>query len=115
MNSSASPIAVFELSSLLAANGNTGFVINGIDADALFGDGGNDWAYYAASNAGITINLSNAGAASGGHAAGDTFNSIERAFGSRYADSITGDGAANYLRGYFGDDTLIGSGGNDFL
>jgi len=98
-------------------SGGTGddFLRGDLGADALFGDGGNDWAYYAASNAGITINLSNAGAASGGHAAGDTFNSIERAFGSRYADSITGDGAANYLRGYFGDDTLIGSGGNDFL
>jgi Ca2+-binding RTX toxin-like protein len=99
----------------LAGGAGDDFLRGDLGADSLFGDAGNDWAYYAASNAGITINLTNAGAATGGHAAGDTFSSIERAFGSAFADSITGTFGANYLRGYFGNDSLVGGGGNDFL
>ena len=83
-------------------------------ADTMDGGAGLDWLYYAASTAAVTIDLA-AGTASGGHAAGDTFTSIERVFGSRYADNITGDSGVNYLRGYTGNDTLVGGAGTDFL
>lgn len=83
-------------------------------ADALNGGGGFDWAYYSGSNAAVTVNLqTNTG--SGGHATGDTYVNIERVFGSRYDDTITGDNGVNYLRGALGDDTLNGGGGNDLL
>lgn len=83
-------------------------------ADALDGGNGFDWAYYATSNAAVTIDLA-AGTASGGHATGDTFTSIERVFGSVFGDMITGDGGSNFLRGFSGNDTLIGGSGIDFL
>ena len=84
------------------------------DADLLDGGNGRDWAYYATSNAAVTIDLG-AGIASGGDAEGDSFISIERVFGSVFADNITGDMGANYLRGFSGNDTLFGGAGIDFL
>jgi Ca2+-binding RTX toxin-like protein len=86
------------------------------DQGADFHDGGNgvDWLYYATSSAAVTIDLG-AGTASGGDATGDTFSNIERVYGSVYADSLTGDAGANYLRGSSGNDTLNGGDGNDFL
>ena len=86
------------------------------DQGADFHDGGagNDWLYYATSSSGVTIDLA-AGTASGGDAAGDTFTSIERVYGSNLADDITGDSGVNYLRGSGGSDVINGSAGNDFL
>ena len=83
-------------------------------ADVHDGGAGLDWAYYVTSNAAVTVNLGT-NTASGGHAAGDSFISIERVFGSVHGDDITGDSGANYLRGFFGNDTLNGGAGNDFL
>jgi len=40
---------------------------------------------------------------------------VERVYGSRFDDSITGDGNVNYLRGFRGDDQLFGEGGTDYL
>ena len=91
--------------------------------DALNGGRGNDTASYAGSNAGVTVDLSN-NAASGGHAAGDTFISIENLTGSAEADMftgtnqvniLTGGGGADVLRGLGGRDTLNGGGGDDRL
>lgn len=83
-------------------------------ADTLDGGNGRDWAYYATSSAAVTVDLG-AGTASGGHAEGDSFVSIERVFGSVFNDSITGDAGANYLRGFSGNDSLFGGHGIDFL
>ncbi len=99
-----------------ALNGGAGndIMIGGQGADAFHGGTGDDWAYYFSSKAAITVDLSN-NTASGGDAAGDTFTSVERILGSRHDDTITGDGAVNYLNGNVGNDALNGGAGNDFL
>jgi len=53
----------------------------------------------------VTVNLQT-GTGFGGDAQGDSFNLIERVYGSNHDDNITGDGNVNYLRGAGGDDTL---------
>jgi len=86
----------------------------GAGADHLDGGGGNDWARYDDSGAGVTVSLA-AGTGSGGDAAGDTLTGIEFVWGSAYADTLTGDGGVNMIRGGAGDDVIRGGGGNDIL
>jgi Ca2+-binding RTX toxin-like protein len=98
---------------LSGGDGND-LVIGGAGADALNGGAGVDVASYAGSTTGVTANLA-AGTASGGHAVGDTFTSIENLVGSAHADILTGNGFNNVLNGALGNDTLVGSAGNDTL
>lgn len=84
-------------------------------ADVLNGGLGIDWAHYHTSDAAVRITLNDGIAESGGHAQGDTLIGIERVLGSRYGDVISGNGGANYLRGYLGNDRLYGGAGNDLL
>ena len=86
----------------------------GVGADTLSGGTGTDTASYAGSSSGITISLAS-GTGAGGHASGDTLNSVENLIGSEYADVLTGDGNANLLHGEAGNDTLDGGGGVDTL
>ena len=51
----------------------------------------------------------------GGFAEGDLYDGIESVVGSRWGDTITGDGGANYLAGEEGVDILSGGGGDDEL
>ena len=83
-------------------------------ADRLNGGAGVDWASYFGSDAAVTVNLSD-NTASGGHAQGDALTNIENIAGSLYQDVLTGDGNANELFGYEGNDTLQGNGGDDVL
>jgi Ca2+-binding RTX toxin-like protein len=96
--------------------GNTGndLLIGGPGADHLDGGPGNDAASYVTSTAGITLDLENP-AASTGDAAGDTFTSIERFFGSPYDDTMLGTEGSDYLAGGAGNDTIRGRGGDDLL
>ncbi len=89
-------------------------LLGGAGADLLDGGADTDTATYSNSNAAVTINLGT-GFTAGGHAVGDTFVSIENLFGSRYDDTLTGDGGANVINGYVGNDTLEGGGGDDTL
>ena len=82
--------------------------------DILNGGPGVDTADYFSSSGGVTVNLST-GSASGGHAQGDTFQSIENVSGSDFGDHITGNDQANFIRGEGGHDLLYGLGGNDTL
>ena len=50
-----------------------------------------------------------------GAAANHTYDSIENAVGSNYADVIVGNSSANKLFGNGGNDTIAGNGGNDTL
>ncbi|WP_051248877.1 beta strand repeat-containing protein [Inquilinus limosus] len=83
-------------------------------ADVLNGGDGIDAISYGNSNAAVVINLAT-GAASGGHAAGDSFTGIENVVGSQYNDTLTGDAGANWLHGSPGNDTLNGGAGDDIL
>ena len=83
-------------------------------ADRLDGGTGVDWALYAGSDAGVSVNLAT-GTVSGGYAQGDVFISIENLAGSGHGDVLRGDGAANVLRGLGGADELYGNGGDDVL
>ncbi len=82
--------------------------------DRLGGGKGHDTASYAASGAGVKVNLVS-GDGSGGQAAGDKLAGIENLTGSRHDDGVTGNRAGNHLNGGNGADTLMGNGGNDVL
>ena len=86
----------------------------GAGADVLDGGAGDDTVSYSSSNVGVQVNL-DSGAVSGGHAVGDTFNSIENVIGSAHDDELRGDNNANALWGRAGDDKLVGLSGNDRL
>jgi Ca2+-binding RTX toxin-like protein len=82
-------------------------------ADQLIGGNGFDSLVYEKAGSGAVINLLTG--VGGGSAAGDTFSSFERVFGSKFADTITGTGAAEVFFGEGGNDDLLGNGGNDML
>lgn len=86
----------------------------GLGADLLDGGSGTDTVDYAASAAGVTVNLGT-GLASGGDAAGDTLTGIEVLSGSAFDDLLTGNTGANTLSGGSGNDTLAGGAGADSL
>ncbi|MEM9219152.1 MAG: Ig-like domain-containing protein [Cyanobacteria bacterium P01_F01_bin.150] len=99
----------------LNGKGGNDILRGGFGADILNGGNGNDTAYYGFSDAGVSVDLSSEAAASGGEAEGDTFNGIERLYGSVFNDELTGDDQNNTLIGNGGDDILNGQEGNDFL
>ncbi|MGO7157805.1 RTX toxin, partial [Rhizobium leguminosarum] len=65
----------------------------GAGGDVINGGTGQDTAGYAGSG-GVNVNLAT-GAASGGHATGDKFVSIENLTGSSYNDVLTGNSGSN--------------------
>ena len=100
------------------------------DADIFFGDagadkmdGGNDKdiVSYAASSAGVTVDLSATPdadgyvTASGGDAAGDKLKNIEHVIGSAHNDTLDGGAGEDTLGGGAGNDTIDGGAGNDTL
>ena len=86
----------------------------GAGADTLKGGDGIDFAAYSGSDAAVEVRLYD-GFAQGGHAEGDTFESIERLNGSNHDDILEGDSNDNALHGLGGDDVLDGREGNDSL
>jgi Ca2+-binding RTX toxin-like protein len=108
---------------ILSGQGGNDSLLGGADNDILLGgagadvlDGGNgiDRAQYTDATAGVLadLQLSNLNT---GFAAGDTYVSIERLYGSAFNDTLRGDAAANVLWGHNGNDRLSGRGGNDNL
>ncbi len=89
-------------------------LIGGAGADRLLGGTGRDTASYAGSAAGVTVDLAD-GSASGGDAAGDTFDSIEDLTGTDQADVLRGNATSNRIDGGAGDDLLEGRSGADEL
>jgi len=85
--------------------GGANLLIGGAGADALFGFDGVDTVSYAASNAGVTVNLL-AGTGGGGHAQGDTLNTIENVIGSAFDDVFVSNAVANTFTGGAGSDTI---------
>ncbi|WP_310424066.1 M10 family metallopeptidase C-terminal domain-containing protein, partial [Mycoplana sp. BE70] len=85
----------------------------GAGADVLDGGNGTDTATYAGSSA-VNVNLAT-GVATGGHAQGDKFVSIENLTGSSYNDVLTGNSGRNVIDGGAGNDTINGGAGNDTI
>ncbi|MGK9167870.1 hypothetical protein KXR53_16305 [Inquilinus limosus] len=94
--------------------GANDILIGGAGADVLNGGAGLDVASYETSSAAVTVNLAT-GTGTGGDAQGDTLTSVERLFGSRFDDTLTGNDGFNDLRGNAGNDVLSGGGGADDL
>ncbi|WP_395679537.1 M10 family metallopeptidase C-terminal domain-containing protein [Inquilinus sp.] len=86
----------------------------GAGADTLNGEAGTDTATYSESAVGVTVDLT-AGTGLGGNAQGDTLTGIENVNGSQGNDTLTGNAAANVLRGMNGNDILRGSAGADTM
>lgn len=89
-------------------------LIGGGGADLLVGGAGRDRVGYAASAAGVTVDLG-AGTGLGGDAEGDRLVSVEDLVGSAFDDRLTGSRFANRLWGGAGADTLAGDTGSDVL
>ncbi len=98
-------------------------LIGGAGADAFFGGSGSDYAnyYYSGLTAeqvvvsqGVTADLGNA-SANTGFAAGDTYDGIEKLFGTAFDDNLFGDANGNTIRGAEGSDLLFGRAGGDYL
>ena len=90
----------------------------GAGADVIDGGNGFDFATYIQGALSVTIGVTAdllMPALNAGHAAGDTYVSIEGLIGSGSVDELSGDDARNYLIGGSGSDTLRGRGGNDVL
>ena len=98
-------------------------LIGGPGADSLDGGPGSDTADYAMSDAGVHVDLSSSfggddddpGPVRGGHAEGDTLQSIENIWGSSYSDKLVGNHVANMLFGRGGNDEIMGGRGNDSI
>src|SRR6266567_226395 len=90
-------------------------IVGGGGADILDGGTGTDTVDYSASSGGVTVNLGNAGAQSGGDAAGDILSNFENITGSAFNDTLIGDAGANVLTGGAGNDVLIGGGTGNLL
>ena len=97
----------------LTGDGLDNWLEGGAGGDSLNGGGGNDTASYMHASSGVIANLASV-AANSDEAIGDTYNSIENVFGSRFNDQLTGDGGNNVLDGGFGgNDIMTGAGGAD--
>ncbi len=85
----------------------------GAGNDVLDGGAGTDTATYASAGGAVHVNLATGQAT--GAAGNDTLIGIENVTGSKYDDTLIGDGGANVLSGGAGNDTLSGGAGNDTL
>ena len=99
--------------------GDDVYVISAAGADAVVDPSGRDTLDFSATPAGVTVNLAlDAGQTQTVTALGGTLavtGTIELAFGSAFADSITGNAADNRLFGGAGNDTMAGGLGNDVV
>lgn len=122
---------------LLTGRAGADLLNGGVGDDSISGGGGNDtivpedWAsigndtvdggtgidtidYFATAGA-VTVNLSLTTAQNTVSGGIDTIINVENVSGSLYADTLTGNGLANSLFGWTGNDILSGAGGNDAL
>lgn len=97
-------------------NGGSGsdLLAGGQGNDALAGGSGSDTASYTEDPAAVQVDLLG-GRTIDGFGSHDTIRSIETVEGSRFNDSLAGNGRDNVLNGGAGDDLLRGRGGNDIL
>ena len=66
-----------------------------------------------ANNKGVTVNLADRTVTHDGKTSTGVFTNIERLIGSRYEDTLTGDGGDNVIEGGADNDVIDGGGGRD--
>lgn len=89
-------------------------LMGGAGADILDGGAGTDRAQYTDSTSGLRADLQ-VSTFNTGHAAGDSYVSIENLMGSYFDDLLLGNAGDNLLIGESGNDTVDGRAGNDAL
>jgi ELWxxDGT repeat protein len=87
----------------------------GLGSNVLNGNGGLNTVSYEHASAGVTVNLTLAGAQNTIGAGVDRMAGFANITGSSLADALIGNQLANVLIGNGGDDTLDGGSGNDTL
>ena len=87
----------------------------GLGNDVLSGGAGTDTASYFDIGAAVTVNLSIKTQQDTGGAGKDTLSGIERLYGGRAGDTLTGTGGNNEIIGMNGSDVINGLGGNDLI
>ena len=98
---------------ILGLAGND-FITGSVGADTLNGGDGYDTANYQESSASIVVNmLTNTN--TGGDANGDSLTGFEAIYASENADTVTADNNGIYIRGFAGNDSIIGGTGADSL
>lgn len=102
-----------DAANVLRGNAGNDILEGGAGADYLDGGSGVDIATYIHSATAITIDLAH-GTASG-DAAGDVYNGIELIQMTPFADVFYASGAAAWVQGNDGGDTLYGGAGADYL
>jgi Ca2+-binding RTX toxin-like protein len=88
-------------------------VEGGTGTNSLDGGTGNDTVTYFDAASGVTVDLTQQGAAQNTGVSTDTLNGFENVTGSAFADTLTGDANANVLNGGVGADTMSGGAGDD--
>ncbi|MEO8476343.1 MAG: calcium-binding protein [Actinomycetota bacterium] len=97
----------------LRGGGGNDTVYPGTGDDLVDGGAGTDRVSYSDLKAKVTVNLSRS--STGGAAGSDMLRLIERATGTKYADTLKGNTHANNLIGLAGNDSIFGLKGNDVL
>lgn len=92
----------------LRGMGDYDWVIGSGGGDTIEGGSGQDMISYQNATAGVMVDLGQRKGLAG-QALGDTYDGIERASGSSYADVFYGDAAENDFRGFAGNDVFYGS------
>jgi serralysin len=100
---------------LCGFDGNDVLIGDGHGDMLLGGNGNNTASYQTSTQGGVRASLANPGTNEGVDAAGDQYFSIHNLIGSRFADTLEGDGGGNRLTGGLGRDTLLGRGGPDIF
>jgi Ca2+-binding RTX toxin-like protein len=98
---------------ILTGNATANVLTGGLGNDRLNGGAGNDTASYATAAAAVTVNLGLSAAQNTGGGGRDTLLGIENLIGSKFNDTLTGNGGANTLTGGAGNDRLAGGAGTD--
>ena len=94
----------------LGGDGGDNRLTGGDGNDVLDGGAGRDTVVYNKASTGVIVDLV-AGTAIG--QGDDVLQSIESVLATDFDDRLTGNGAANWLTGLLGDDTLDGGAGID--
>jgi len=99
---------------LIGGDGND-LLDGGLGNDNINGGAGVDTVSYSWATAAVSVNLNTTTAQNTGAGGTDTITTVENVISGTGNDKIIGNGSANTLNGYKGNDSLYGGTGNDYL